>query len=274
MCLPRFSYFVRSYLRMRILSEKYIEHYKKDLAIDLNIALMRLSELPLTPASFTFYTSVAVISSSRIEGEQMEIDSYVKHKMQDIEYLPELIEKPNDLFAAYEFARENKLTEDNFLRSHELLSKHLLPEKWRGSYRKNQMLVMEHNTGRIQFEAAPYEIVNAEMKKLWLDIIWLQEKQLSTEEIFYYAAFVHLVLVNIHPFNDGNGRAGRLLEKWFLASLLNEMAWFIQSEKYYYRHINNYYQNLNRLGLLYEMLDYAKADQFLQMLPASINFKD
>ncbi len=36
-----------------------------------------MKEIELTPQSFTFYTSVAVISSSRIEGEQLEIDSYV-----------------------------------------------------------------------------------------------------------------------------------------------------------------------------------------------------
>lgn len=62
-----------------------------------------------------FYTAVSVMSSSRIEGEQMEIDSYLKHKMQNIEYLPNLTEKPNDLFEAYEFARDNKLTLSNFL---------------------------------------------------------------------------------------------------------------------------------------------------------------
>ena len=37
------------------------------------------------------------MTSSRIEGEQLEVDSYVKHKMLNVEYLPELTEKPNDL---------------------------------------------------------------------------------------------------------------------------------------------------------------------------------
>lgn len=256
---------------MKILSNTYFEEYKTQLQVDLGNALLLVKEIELTPKSYTFYTSVAVISSSRIEGEQMEVDSYLKHKMQDIEYLPELVEKPNDLFKAYLFAKESKLTVENFMKSHQLLSEHLLPEKWRGVYRKNEMLVMEHNTGRIQFEAAPFSIVKEEMEKLWSDIAVLLKLKLSVEEIFYFASYIHIAFVNIHPFNDGNGRAGRLLEKWFLSQMLDETAWYIQSEKYYYQHVNDYYKNLNRLGIFYQQLDYAKASFFLQMLPNAID---
>ena len=259
---------------MNLLTDKYLSAYKQRLATDIGSALKDIAAMELTPHSFTFYTSVAVISSSRIEGEQMEIDSYVKHKMQDIEYLPELVEKPNDLYKAYLFAQQNELTLKNFLQSHVLLSQHLLPEKWRGAYRKNEMLVMEHNTGKVQFEAAPFGIVEEKMNKLWQDITQLQTVKLTTEEIFYYASFIHLVLVSIHPFNDGNGRSGRLLEKWFLATLLGEQAWYIKSEKYYYDHVNEYYKNLNRVGMFYEQLDMAKGDLFLQMLPKAVNYKE
>lgn len=258
---------------MNIISDKYLSQYTNNLLVDLAKELLAVKEIELTPKSFTFYTSVAVISSSRIEGEQMEIDSYLKHKMQDIEYLPEVVEKPNDLFLAYLFAKDNKLTKDNFLKSHLLLSKHLLSEKWRGIYRQNEMLVMEHKTGKIQFEAAPFSIVVTEMDKLWDDIVALLNSRLSNEEIFYYASFIHIAFVNIHPFNDGNGRAGRLLEKWFLAQMLGEIAWYIQSEKHYYHQVKEYYLNLNRLGMFYEKLNYANADKFLQMLPKAINYK-
>lgn len=259
---------------MKIIQEKYFSSFKSQLRIDCKEALDKVSEIELTPRSFTFYTSVAVISSSKIEGEQLELDSYVKHKVQNIEYLPELVEKPNDLYLAYLFAKDNALTKDNFLKSHILISTHLLPEKDRGVYRKNEMLVMEHKTGKIQFEAAPFGIVKAEMDKLWKDIEYLLETKLSTEETFYYAAFIHLAFVNIHPFNDGNGRAARLLEKWFLVQKLGEVAWYIQSEKYYYHNVNNYHLNLNKLGMFYEGLNYEKADSFLQMLPNAINYKE
>jgi Fic family protein len=232
-----------------------------------------IETIEITSHTFTFYTSVAVISSSRIEGEQLEIDSYVKHKVQDIEYLPELVEKPNDLYQAYLFAKENTLELKNFLESHRLLSQHLLPEKWRGVYRKNQILVMEHNTGRIQFEAAPYGIIESEMSKLWKDIKELKERRLSIEETFYFASLIHMAFVNIHPFKDGNGRAARLLEKWFLAQHLGERAWYIKSEKYYYYNVNEYYKNLNRLGMFYENIDYEKGLPFLLMLPRSISYQ-
>lgn len=261
-------------LKMKILSDKYLKSYQQQLTVDINDSIKSIEQIELTPQSFTFYTSVAVISSSKIEGEQMDVDSYVKHKLQDIEYLPELVEKPNDLYKAYLFAKQNKLTKKHFLQSHILLSTHLLPEKWRGNYRKNEMLVMEHKSGRIQFEAAPYLTVETEMNKLWNDVEKLLLQNLCVEEIFYYASQIHIVFVSIHPFNDGNGRAGRLLEKWFLAEKLSERAWFIKSEKYYYHHVNDYYKNLNRLGMFYEKIDYANADHFLQMLPNAINYTE
>ncbi|MDZ4823787.1 MAG: Fic family protein [Flavobacteriales bacterium] len=59
---------------------------------------------------------------------------------------------------------------------------------------------------------------------------------------------IHLVFVKIHPWNDGNGRSARLVEKWFLAQQLGEKAWFVQSEKNYYQLHPVYYQNIRFVG--------------------------
>ncbi len=80
----------------------------------------------------------------------------------------------------------------------------------------------------------PYE-VPAEMEKFYNDIEVLLQEDLNTNEVFFFAAMLHLVFVKIHPWNDGNGRSARLIEKWFLGQKLGEKAWFVQSEKNYYQ---------------------------------------
>ena len=229
-----------------------------------------LQDAEISTDGFSFYTSVSAMASSKIEGETLEIDSYIKHRMLDIEYVKDLVEKPNDLYEAYLFAQNNKLSQPNFLKAHSIISSHLLHAAKRGKYRKVNMLVMEHQTFNIQFEAALWTDVEPLMKQFWLDVNQLIKQTLSITEVFYYAAFIHLVFVNIHPFEDGNGRAGRLLEKWFIAQKLGEKAWYLQSELNYYRNVNDYYKNLNKLGLFYEQLDFSKALPFLLMLPKSL----
>ena len=87
----------------------------------------------------------------------------------------------------------------------------------------------------------------------------------SNSEVLYFASFIHLVFVKIYPFQDGNGRSARLLEKWFLIEKLGDTATAIQLEKIYYLNLENYYKNLKRLGVDYELIDYGKAIDFLMM---------
>lgn len=260
-------------INLKIISTELIEEYLKLVSPNLKSDFDVLKDAEISTETFNFYTSVSAIASSRIEGEQMEVDSYIKHKMLNIEYQPNLVEKPNDLYKAYIFAQENELTSSSFLKAHSLLSAHLLPEIKQGVYRTGNMVVMEHKTGRIQYEAALVHEVQNLMNLLWQDIEQLKKESLSIEEIFYFASFIHIVFVNIHPFEDGNGRAGRLLEKWFVAQKLGKKAWFMQSELNYYNNVNDYYKNLNRLGMFYDQLDYSKSLPFLLMLPNSLNQK-
>jgi Fic family protein len=171
----------------------------------------------------------------------------------------------SDLLEAYTFAKANELNEKNVSEAHKLLSKNLLTSNWQGKYRTQNMYVATKE-GKIEDVAvSPYE-VEIEMKKLFDDIDYLLKTELKIEEVFYFASFIHLVFVKIHPWNDGNGRSARLLEKWFLAQKLGDKAWFIQSEKMYYENHNSYYNNIRAMGLEYSELDYEQALPFLLML--------
>jgi Fic family protein len=44
------------------------------------------------------------------------------------------------------------------------------------------------------------------MEKFLSDLEVLISEEMSIEEVFCYAALIHLVFVKIHPWNDGNGR--------------------------------------------------------------------
>lgn len=257
--------------KLNIIPVGLLKQYSTKVNKGLASAFNKLKDAEISTKSFSFYTSVSAIASSRIEGEQMEVDSYIKHKMLDIEYQPDLVQKPNDLYKAYLFAQKNEISKTNFLKAHSLLAKHLLPKAKQGVYRKGNMVVMEHKTGKIQYEAAHVSEVKKLMELLWKDIEQLKKTTLTHEEVFYFASFIHIVFVNIHPFEDGNGRAGRLLEKWFVAEKLGAKAWYMQSELNYYNNVNDYYKNLNRLGMFYDQLDYSKAMPFLLMLPKSIS---
>lgn len=178
--------------------------------------------------------------------------------------------KRHYLYNAYTFAKTNELNRENISQAHILLTKHILATHQQGKLRTQNMHVSTPD-GKIEYVAAsPFEAQN-EMEKLYSDIAILLKEQLTTNEVFFFAAMLHLVFVKIHPWNDGNGRCARLIEKWFLAEKLGDKAWFIQSERYYYQHHQTYYNNIRLLGLEYTELDYSNALPFLLMLPKSVS---
>lgn len=252
-----------------ILSTGLLERYRQAVAPADLARYKQLQDSELSVADFSFYTSVSAVYSSKIEGESIDLDSYVKHKRFGISFLPDHTQKIDDLYAAYQFAKQNTCDRSNILEAHRILTRHILPEGNRGRVRTGNMYVTTAD-GKIEYVAASPYAVEAELEKFFADLAQLRAMELSLQEVFYFAALLHLVFVKIHPFDDGNGRSARLLEKWFLAEKLGEKAWLIQSERNYYMHHREYYRNIRMLGLEYDTIDYAQALPFLLMLPASL----
>jgi len=254
---------------LKIIPVELLENYCLKVDNDLQLKFENLQDAEISTSEFSFYTSVSSVYSSKIEGEDIELDSYIKHKRFGIEFLPDYTKKIDDLYFAYDFAKANVLNADNLSNAHELLSKHIVAKNYQGKLRNSNMYVSTPD-GRIEYFAiSPFKL-QEEMEKLYYDLTILLSAKLNINEVFFFAAMIHLIFVKIHPFNDGNGRMGRLLEKWFLAQKLGENAWFIESEKMYYENHQKYYQNLRILGLEYEGLDYKKAMPFLLMLSNSL----
>lgn len=219
---------------------------------------------------FQFYKSVSSVYSSKIEGEDIDFDSYFKHKFLNVKFRADYTRKADDLYAAYDFIDNHSLNLKNVQKAHSILSSKLLPKSQQGLIRTNPMFVINSND-QIEYVAAGPEIVKREMDKLFDDIDLLIKKDLNPWEVFYYAAFIHLVFVKIHPFQDGNGRTARLMEKWFLIEKIGQKATSVQLEKNYYNQIKSYYSNIKKLGLEYEELDYSKSLDFLLMTVNGIN---
>jgi Fic family protein len=259
--------------KFEILTSSLLEEYNQLFEADFLKQYEKLTDSELSINTFSFYTSVSAVFSSKIEGEPIELDSYVKHKRFGIKFLPEYTRKIDDLYNAYQFAKTNPCCKENIEEVHKILTTHILPKNKQGRVRTGNMYVTTHD-GRIEYVAASPFIVNTEMDKLYTDIKDLLSTRLNIQEVFYYAALIHLVFVKIHPFEDGNGRISRLLEKWFLAEKLGEKAWLIQSEKNYYNKHQTYYSNIRLLGLEYDELDYSKSMNFLTMLPQSLTINE
>lgn len=254
---------------LQIIPTELLENYKAGFNESIKQGFEDLHDSELSIDTFSFYTSVSVVFSSKIEGEDIELDSFIKHKRLGVEYKPDYTQKIDDLYNAYEFAQNNRLYAETLMQSHRLLTKNILLPQHQGQLRTNNMFVMTDD-GRIEYVATTPGNVLPEMSKFYADMEALLKANLNFEEVFFFAALLHLVFVKIHPLNDGNGRTARLLEKWFIAEKLGTKAWFIQSEKNYYDQHQTYYDNIRKLGLEYEELDYSKALPFLQMLPFSI----
>ena len=254
---------------LQIIPTDLLETYLKQVPKTLQASFDALEDAEISTDTFSFYVSVSSVYSSKIEGEKIELDSYIKHKKFGIEFLPDYTKKIDDLYNAYTFAKSNELNQKNISEAHKLLSKHIVATNWQGKFR-NQNMYVTTSDGKIEYVAASPNEVEAEMEKFHNDIEILLKTKLSIEEVFFFASLIHLVFVKIHPWNDGNGRTARLLEKWFLAQKLGNKAWFIQSEKMYYNQHNNYYKNIRLLGLEYPDLDYKQSLSFLLMLPTSL----
>lgn len=252
---------------MKINDDKYYKQYQDLIGVNIDILIdsFNFSE---AETDLGYKTQASAVFSSNIEGNTIDLNSFMNYKLSQEKFKQHKeIREIEDLISAYKFAQRNKLNEKTFLHCHKLFSRHLVIESKQGQYR-NEKVGVFGQSGLVYLAVEP-EFVREGMEAFFKGISKLLIRDLPNSAIFYFASLIHLKFVHIHTFMDGNGRAARLLEKWFIAEKLGEKFWKLSSEKYYKEHQSEYYNNIN-LGVNYYELNYDKCLPFLMMLPQAL----
>ena len=254
---------------MRITDKKYYEDYNKLIGNQID-KLIESYDFSAKSIDLGYNTQASAVYSSNIEGNSIDLNSFMNHKLAKTKLKPDKeIQEIENLINAYKFAQNNQLNEKNFQNCHKIFSKTLVIKGNRGKYRNEQVGVFSAS-GLVYLAIEP-EFVPKVMSELFVEIDELLKMNLPSAEVFYFASLIHLNFAHIHPFKDGNGRAARLLEKWFISEKMGEQFWKLSSEKYYKEHQQEYYQKIN-LGVNYYTINYDKCLPFLLMLPNAIKF--
>lgn len=161
------------------------------------------------------------LESSKIEGEILERESLQSSIKKHFGLKTKEIEKSKELGMAallcnvYE-TYNSPLTHEMLFNWHKELFQNQPGVEECGKYRthKEPMQIVSHKYGslRVFFEAPPSSRVFKEMAKF---IDWFNSSQ--SISILGKAAVAHVYFESIHPFEDGNGRIGRLLVEKILS---------------------------------------------------------
>src|ERR1700748_2561942 len=138
---------------LQIIPTQLLSEYLQQVPAGLQQAFEALHDAEISTGTFSFYTSVASVFSSKIEGEEIELDSYIKHKKSGVEFLPDYTRKIDDLYNAYTFAKSNVLNKENIAAAHQLLTTHILSKHQRGKIRTQNMYVSTPD-GKIEYVAS------------------------------------------------------------------------------------------------------------------------
>lgn len=219
-----------------------------------------------------FARQSSAVFSSQIEGVEIDLNFYLNSRLTNAQGIKAETRRTLDWVRAledgYAFAETHVLNERNFLKVHWMISKFMDDHRERGVYRRVPVVIGSRSG--IVYRALPPEEVASAMDTFWRDIQTFRKQSLPPEAALYHASLIHLIFEKIHPFADGNGRMGRLLEKWFLAQYCGKIAWKISSEAYYEQMRSAYYANLRSVGASADALNFDKCLPFLQMLPEAI----
>ena len=216
------------------------------------------SSLPLLPDIAAQLEKETLVSSIRgtdcIEGGTLTEDEI----LQVIESTPEVTQEErkqriSNLSKAYQFVEQQVinsqpaflLSEQFILHLHQIISSHLNDGHYSpGQYRDNPKSKITKVGDAEHGGAYKPPQAHIDIKLLMGQLVaWLNSPELLEFPCLIRAALAHYYFERIHPFQDGNGRVGRLLEKTILLAA---------GYKYASRGVDGYYlQNIDAYFLAF-----------------------
>lgn len=202
----------------------------ENLRIDLKYKMLGLSEFKKEQV-WTRYAVQFIFESNAIEGSKLttdEVNSIVKKK-----YIKKTIERREIKEVRNSINAFNIIRSDKFkLNQHEIINIHKLLVAGlniNNGYKKVDIIVNNKKT-------TPAGEVRRDMKKL-LD--WYKDNKKKKLHPLQLAVDFHQRFELIHPFEDGNGRVGRLLFNWILLQQKYPPILFLyQNRKKYFNALN------------------------------------
>ncbi len=182
------------------------------------------------------------VSSFRLEGETVDLD----RARQILDGAKP--ESPSEigvhrLANAYREVSRGKgpsLTVQGLLDTHRTLFKDLIRPDWIGVLKPEQNTIINVNNGSARFVPTPPERTEQELTRLFE---WLRRCRYTLPAPVISAIFF-AEFEAIHPFMDGNGRLGRLLNIAVLVSLGLRKAALIPLDTRFFRTSDHYYEYL------------------------------
>lgn len=232
-------------------NEKKFDVFEKELLINAGKVEGKFSHIPLQVAQQSVVDLLVneAIKSSAIEGEMISRVDLISSIKKNLGYDTPSFRIKDKRSAGFAkllvSSRENfkqPLTEEMLFEWHELLMQGAYINnvgKWRSHSEPMQIVSGSIGKEKVHFEAPPSANVPLEMSRF---IDWFNGKNISN--VLIKAAAAHLYFESIHPFEDGNGRMGRLIAEKALSIGLGSPVLFSISTAIE-RQRNLYYSKLN-----------------------------
>lgn len=182
----------------------------------------------------SFNQVAKVIEGKKVFGAKRDIQEVVNYR-EVTDFLENLVNDSKDLY-----------TKENLLKVHELTVKDIVSDHEIGQFRDMQVTIRNSATDEVFFKPPPPVEVPYLIEEFF---DWLNSDQGKQTHTIIKSGITHYILVAIHPFTDGNGRASRALATLVLMNEGYNIKRLFAMEEFFDRNAERYYNSLQSVSM-------------------------